>query len=150
LVHGTKDDSRHALLTLVDRLSGFGIVWKITTLHPRSVAHIVEIALRGMPVHTITFDNGFEFAHHKTMEKLLKCRVFFTDTHSPEQRGSNENFNGLLREYFPKGVSLAHVTQLQATLAATELNRRPRKRLGYDTPRHVFASMAGMSEYLVR
>jgi IS30 family transposase len=150
LVHGTRDDSRHALLTLVDRASGFGIIWKIRTLYPHMIAHIVEIALRDLPVRTITFDNGFEFGHHKTIEKLLKCQVYFTDVNSPQQRGSNENFNGLVREFFPKGTSLAHVTQNQATHVATVLNRRPRKRLGYECPRAVFAAMSGLSPYLTR
>jgi IS30 family transposase len=150
LVHGTKDDSRHALLTLNDRASGFVIIRKITTLNAFMVAHLIEIALRGLPVHTITFDNGFEFGQHQTLEKLLKCEVYFTDTHSPEQRGSNENLNGLIREFFPMGVSLAHVTQLHATLAAVDLNRRPRKRFGYECPRSVFAQMTGTSIYIVR
>jgi IS30 family transposase len=150
LVHGTKDDSRHALLTLNDRASGFGVIWKIRTLSPFFVARIVEYALRGLPVHTITFDNGFEFGQHKTIEKLLKCRVYFTDVNSPQQRGSNENFNGLIREFFPKGTSLAHVTQEDATRVATKLNRRPRKRLGYECPRNVFAAMSGVSPYIVR
>lgn len=122
LVHGNKDDSRHALLTLVDRTSGFGVIWKIRSLYPHFVAGVVELALRGLPVRTITFDNGFEFGHHKTIEKLLKCQVYFTDVNSPQQRGTNENFNGLVREFFPKGVSLAHVTQADATRVATMVN----------------------------
>jgi IS30 family transposase len=150
LVHGCKDDSRHALLTLVDRASGFAVVWKIQTLNPFLVAHHVNNALRGFPVHTITFDNGFEFGQHKTIERLLKCKVYFTDTHSPHQRGANENFNGLLREFFPKGESLAHVTQTRATEVATLLNRRPRKRLGYECPRNVLAAMRGLSPYVTR
>ena len=111
LVHGTKDDSRHALLTLNDRASGLVVIWKINTLYPRSVAHIIEIALRRLPVHTITFDNGIEFGHYKTIEKLLKCKVYFTDVNSPQQRGSNENLNGLIREFFPKGESLGERLQ---------------------------------------
>ncbi len=150
LVHGCKDDSRHALLTLVDRASGFAIIWKVQTLYPHLVAHHVEIALRRFPVHTITFDNGFEFGHHRTIEKLVKCKVYFTDTHSPEQRGSNENFNGLLREFFPKGKSLAHVTQQHASHVAAILNRRPRKRFGYESPRNVFAAMTGLKPYVSR
>lgn len=150
LVHGCKDDSRHALLTLVDRASGFAVVWKVQTLQPHLMAHHIKIALKGFPVHTITFDNGFEFGHHRSIEKLLKCKVYFTDSHSPEQRGSNENFNGLLREFFPKGKSMAHVTQNQATHVAAILNRRPRKRFGYDSPRSVFAAMTGSNPYLTR
>ena len=117
-MHGTMDDSRHALLTLNDRASGLVIIKKIQTLYPHTVAHIVEIALRGLPVHTITFDNGIEFGHHQTMEKLLKCKVYFTDINSPQQRGSNENLNGLLREIFPEGQVARTVTQLQASLVA--------------------------------
>ena len=151
LVHGSKDDSRHALLTLVDRASGFGIIWKITSLYPEYVAQVVILALKGLPVRTITFDNGFEFGHHKTMEKMLKCEVYFTDTNSPEQRGSNENFNGLLRRpYFPKGQSLRHVTQDRCREVAAILNGRPRKRLGYECPRTVFARMSRLKPYIVR
>jgi hypothetical protein len=65
----------------------------------------LAIALRRLPVHTITFDNGIEFGHHKAIEKLLKCKVYFTDVNSPQQRGSNENLNGLIGEFFPKGES---------------------------------------------
>lgn len=150
LVHGTQNDSRHCLLTINDRASGFCIIWKITTLHPKAVAHIMAIALRGLPVRTITCDNGVEFARHKTIERLLKCHVYFTDTHSPQQRGSNENLNGLIRQYFPKGKSLAHVTQVDATRVATIRNRRPRKRYGYLCPRDVFAAMCARSPYSVR
>jgi len=151
LVHGCRDDSRHALLTLVDRASRFGIVWKITSLYPVYVAQIVILALKGLPVHTITFDNGFEFGHHKTMERRLNCKVYFTDTNSPEQRGANENFNGLLRRpYFPKGASLRHVTQARCSEVAAILNSRPRKCLGYESPRTVFARLSGLNPFLLR
>lgn len=151
LVHGSKDDSRHALLTLVDRVTGFGIVWKVTSLYPEYIAQVVALALKGLPVHTITFDNGFEFGHHKTMERKLACKVYFTDTNSPEQRGANENFNGLLRKpFFPKGKSLRHVNQDRCREVAAILNGRPRKRLGYESPRAVFARMAGLNPYFVR
>ena len=150
LVHGTRDDSRHSLLTINERTSGFVIIRKLTTLNPLVVAYRFAEALKDLPVHTITCDNGFEFAQHKRVEKLLGCQVYFTDTHSPQQRGSNENLNGLLREFFPKGTSMAHVSQYDATVAATTLNRRPRKRLGYDCPRNIFAQLTGASHYLVR
>jgi IS30 family transposase len=146
LVHGTQDDSRHCLLTINDRLSGEVIIRKIQTLKPAVVAQHFKIALKGLPVHTITVDNGFEFGHHKTIEKLLKCKVYFTDPNSPQQRGANENMNGLIRQYFPKGKSLKHVTQLEASLVALDLNRRPRKRLGFHTPARVFAALAKIPE----
>jgi transposase, IS30 family len=146
LVHGTQDDSRHCLLTINDRATSYVVIWKIQTLVPASVAQILAIALRGLPVHTITVDNGFEFGHHQTVEKLLKCKVYFTDTHSHQQRGANENINGLIREYCPKGKSLRHVTQLDASLIALSLNRRPRKRLSFHTPARVFAMLSGIPE----
>jgi IS30 family transposase len=150
LVHGARDDSRHSLLTINERATGFVIIRKLTTLNPVVVAYTFADALRDLPVHTITCDNGFEFAQHKQIERLLKCQVYFTDTHSPQQRGSNENLNGLLREFFPKGTSMAHVSQYDATKAATMLNRRPRKRLAFDCPRNVFAERTGLSYFLVR
>jgi IS30 family transposase len=146
LVHGTKDDSRHCLLTINDRMTNDVIIRKIQTLKPAIVARHFEIALRGLPVHTITVDNGIEFGHHKTIEKLLKCKVYFTDPNSPQQRGANENINGLIRQYFPKGKSLKHVTQLEASLVALDLNRRPRKRLNFHTPARVFAKYSGIPE----
>lgn len=150
LVHGTQDDSRHAILTLVDRASGTNAFHKVQTLKPRAMAEIVRIALKNRPVHTITFDNGVEFAHHKTMEKKLRCKVYFTDPRSPQQRGSNENLNGLIRQYYPKGQSLRHVTQEQVQEVSDRLNSRPRKRLGFRTPREVFAELAGASKYTLR
>jgi IS30 family transposase len=150
LVHGTKDDSRHCLLTLNDRASGFCIIRKVTTLHSHPMAYIIADALKGLPVRTITCDNGKEFGYHKLIEKMLKCHVYFTDPNSPQQRGSNENLNGLIREFFPKRKSLAHVRQTDAMQVATLLNRRPRKRLGYECPRNVFAAMSGTSSFIVR
>ena len=98
-------------------------------------------------MHTITVDNGSEFARHQSIEKSLGCKVYFTDPNSPQQRGSNENLNGLIREFFPKGKSMINVTQVQASEAQNSLNMRRRKRLGYLTPRHVFAGMTQLNEY---
>jgi IS30 family transposase len=122
----------------------------LSAINPFSVAQIIVYALKRYPVHTITCDNGFEFGHHKTIERLLHCRVYFTDVNSPQQRGSNENLNGLVREFFSKGVSMVHVSQIDADIAATRLNRRPRKRLNYDCPREVFARLVAKSPYRVR
>lgn len=150
LVHGTQDDSRHCLLTLNDRATGFCIIRKLTALDSYFVANAIINALWGLPVLTITCDNGFEFGRHKRIERALKCKVYFTDVNSPQQRGSNENLNGLVRQFFPKGQSMAHVTQLQATDVATRLNGRPRKRFGYEAPRRLFAEKTGLSPYFVR
>lgn len=143
LVHGNKDDSRHCLLTLNERRTGFSVIYKIRSLDSHFVANVICFALKEFPVFTITCDNGFEFAWHRWIERTLRCRVYFTDTHSPQQRGANENLNGLIREYFPKGKSLAHVTQNDAVRVARLLNKRPRKRLNYDCPRNVLATLTG-------
>lgn len=150
LVHGTRDDSRQCILTIVERATGFGIGRKISAIDSTSIAYVLIRALDNLPVETLTCDNGFEFGRHKLIERKLKCRVYFTDPNSPQQRGSNENFNGLLRQYFPKGKSLKHVTQGQVMEAITRLNGRPRKRYGYEAPRRLFAAKAGVSPYFVR
>jgi len=150
LVHGTQDDSRHCLLTLNDRATGFCIVRKLTAIDSNTVARAIIGALQGLPVRTLTCDNGFEFGRHKGIERALKCKVYFTDVNSPQQRGSNENLNGLLRQFFPKGKSLVHVTQDDATQAATRLNGRPRKRFEYRAPRHLFSEKTGRPALFVR
>jgi IS30 family transposase len=150
LVHGTQDDSRHCILTLNDRATGFGIGRKITALNSESVAYVIVDALRGVPVETITCDNGSEFGRHQLIEKKLRCKVYFTDPNSPQQRGSNENLNGLLRQYFPKSRSMINVTQAQVTEIMTRLNGRPRKRYDYEAPRQLFAQKTGLSPYFTR
>jgi transposase, IS30 family len=150
LVHGTQDDSRECILTLNERATGFAIGRKISAIDSTSVASKIIAALDDLPVETLTCDNGFEFGRHKKIERTLKCKVYFTDPNSPQQRGSNENFNGLLRQYFPKGKSLKHVTQAQVDEAITRLNGRPRKRFGYEAPRRLFAEKTGRSPYFVR
>jgi IS30 family transposase len=150
LVHGTQDDSHHSLLTLNDRATGFCIVIKLSSLNSNACATAIIRALEGLPVKTITCDNRWEFGRHQRIEHVLGCRVYFTDVNSPQQRGSNENLNGLLRQFFPKGRSMKHVTQLQATEAARHLNGRPRKRYGYQSPRLLFATMTGKSRLFSR
>jgi len=150
LVHGSQDDSNHCILSLVDRATGFCILRKLTSLASEVCAAVIIRALEGLPAKTITCDNGWEFGRHQRIERSLGCRVYFTDVHSPQQRGSNENLNGLLRQYFPKGKSLKHVTQVQLNEIARRLNGRPRKRFGYASPRELFASMTGKSRLFSR
>jgi IS30 family transposase len=145
LVHGTQDDSQHCILTLNDRATGLCTLKKLTSLNSDACASVMIRALEKLPVKTITCDNGWEFGRHKRIEKALGCRVYFTDVNSPQQRGSNENLNGLLRQFFPKGRSLRHVTQAQLTEVARKLNGRPRKRYEYQSPRQLFAAMTGGS-----
>ncbi|WP_201774020.1 IS30 family transposase [Pseudoxanthomonas suwonensis] len=134
-VIGTVDE-RDCLLTLVERSSGIALVAK---LPHRTVTAVNRATLKlirdsGMPFKTITWDNGTEFHGYKALEDATGVRCYFAYPHRPWQRGSNENFNGLLRQYFPKRRSLARLRQHHCDLIAHKLNSRPRKRHGYKTP----------------
>jgi len=94
---------------------------------------------RPRPVRTITADNGTEFHGYRTLEQQRPVRFFFATPHHSWERGSNENLNGLLRQYLPKGVSMAGLTQHECNRLARQLNRRPRKRLNYQTPEECYA-----------
>jgi IS30 family transposase len=87
---------------------------------------------------SMTYDRGSEMADHALMSAELDLAIYFADPHSPWQRGSNENTNGLLRQYFPKGTDLSVHTQKYLNEVAWLLNTRPRKRHGYRTPQELF------------
>jgi transposase, IS30 family len=86
------------------------------------------------PVHTITSDNGTEFHGYAALEAQTEARFYFATPHHAWERGTNENTNGLVRQYVPKRQSMAHLTQHDCPAMARKLNHRPRKRLGYRTP----------------
>lgn len=88
---------------------------------------------------TMTDDRGREMAAHQQLTQLTGMKVYFCDPYSPWQRGSNENTNGLLRQYFPKGTDLSGFTQAQLDAVADELNGRPRQTLGWRKPIEVYA-----------
>ena len=93
---------------------------------------------------TLTVDNGKEFAEFKKIENKTGLDVYFSDPYSPWQRGTNENTNGLLRQYLPKGCDLSLVSDEQLALVVKKLNNRPRKCLNYQTPHEVFfGSLSG-------
>jgi len=87
-----------------------------------------------LPVRTLTLDNGTEFHGYRDVEAATGAQVFFARPHHPWQRGSNENTNGLLRQYWPKRTSMAHLSQRQCEQIAHKINTRPRKRHGYLSP----------------
>jgi transposase, IS30 family len=134
-------DLRHGILSLVERKSGVAIIKKLSS---RTVSRVNAAALSALDAHrgrfkTITFDNGTEFHGYKTLEQhypKLKC-YFATPYHSWE-RGSNENLNGLIRQYLPKRTSMKSLTQDRCNFIAMRLNTRPRKRHGYRTPLEVY------------
>ena len=89
-------------------------------------------------MHTITADNGTEFHDYATIERRTGTQFYFATPHHAWERGTNENTNGLLRQYLPKGHSMAHLTQAACDRLAHKLNRRPRMRFGYRTPEECY------------
>lgn len=125
------------ILTHVDKVSGYLIASLVHHGADAVHAHTVR-GMKNRPCHTITYDNGSEFALHAMIEQDTGAQVYFADVASPHQRGTNENTNGLVRDYFPKGTSFATITNNDVQRVVRALNDRPRKRLGYLTPREVF------------
>ena len=114
----------------------------------RHTAEVVRDALVAalMPLpaqlrRSLTWDQGWEMRAHARIAVAADCEIYFCDPHSPWQRGSNENTNGLLRQYFPKGTSLARYSPGQLAAVADELNGRPRKTLGWKTPAEALAEI---------
>lgn len=136
-VHGK---GKACVLTLVERKSGLIRIAKL----PRATAeHATQGTFRLLlgephPVHSITTDNGSEFHGFKDIERLLDTKVYFATPHHAWERGTNENTNGLLRQYLPKGSCLAQLTQEECDLLAAKLNHRPRKPLGFRTPHEIY------------
>lgn len=124
------------VLTLVERKTGFLL---LGPLRQRTAAAVTrraaQLIRRGRcPVRTITVDNGTEFHDYADIERRTTTRFYFATPHHSWERGTTENTNGLLRQYLPKGASMAHLTQAKCNRIAGHLNRCPRKRLGYRTP----------------
>ena len=113
---------------------------KDTTSVVRALTRQVQTLPRGL-MASLTWDRGKELAAHKRFTVATKVQVYFCDPQSPWQRGSNENTNGLLRQYFPKGADLSAYSQGDLNRVARRLNQRPRKTLGYQTPADKLASI---------
>jgi IS30 family transposase len=129
-----------AIVTIVDRKSMYLKLSIPCGKKSEIVANEILRLLRPFKkkVHTITTDNGLEFAQHKKVSKSLKCDYYFCDPYSSWQRGLNENINGLIRQYIPKGSSFENITKKQIRQIENRLNHRPRKSLGWKTPYEVF------------
>jgi IS30 family transposase len=134
---------KHCLFTMVERKTGFVAIGKLErrTTEALNKRAIALIRSQGKSVHTMTADNGTEFHGYKKIEKATGVEFFFTNPHHSWERGTNENTNGLIRQYLPKGKSMAHVTQRLCNMIADKLNDRPRKRLGFMTPRECYEKL---------
>jgi transposase, IS30 family len=130
----------HCLLTLVERKSGYTIIRKLKARTKAEVtaALMAVIARRPWAFKTITFDNGTEFHDYRLLEARFRVRCYFATPYHSWERGSNENLNGLIRQYLPKQTCLKRITQAQCHNIANALNARPRKRHQYKTPRKVY------------
>lgn len=131
-----------ALATCIERKSRFLIAAKVEDKTTASFNAAITAGMLVIPEvlrKTLTVDNGSEMANFKELEADTGLEAYFCDPHSPWQRGSNENCNGLLRQYFPRGISFRSVTEEVVKRAVDRLNNRPRKCLRYQTPAEVFA-----------
>lgn len=125
------------IATLVERRSRFVMLVRLPGKDTQSVVQALTRRVRTLQaglMSSLTWDRGMELAAHKRFSVATDVQVYFCDPQSPWQRGSNENTNGLLRQYFPDGTDLSTFTQAQLNSIARRLNMRPRKTLGYDTP----------------
>lgn len=132
---------RGALVTLVDRLSLKTLIAKVERKQSSLVASATIKLLRpykDSATHTITADNGKEFAGHELISQKLGSDFYFAHPYSSWERGTNENTNGLIRQYFPKQSSFEQITGKDLAFVMNRLNNRPRKCLGYRTPNQVF------------
>lgn len=131
---------RGALVTLAERKSRYVLAAQVSSKVAVGVAAAITRLLRPhkRKCHTVTFDNGKEFADHEEIAAALKTDIYFAHPYCSWERGLNENSNGLLRQYFPKWMELTEVTQEQVQWAVDRLNHRPRKVLGFRTPFEVF------------
>jgi len=130
----------HVLVTMVERKSRYTLIRKATRKGANEVGFELFSALREHPdkVLTLTADNGKEFAHHQLLADLLNCSVYFAHPYHSWERGLNENTNGLIRQYFPKKMSLNNVSDQEIQRVQDILNSRPRKCLGFKTPNDIF------------
>jgi IS30 family transposase len=133
-------EHKGALLSLVERKTKFTLIRKLSTKRADLVAEATTYLLNPYEekVYTITADNGQEFAHHEYIREQLHTTVYFAHPYHAWERGLCENTNGLIRQYFPKGLRFELITDNQVQMVMNRLNNRPRKTLGYKTPNEVF------------
>ena len=144
LLIGKAGKSRIA--TLVERSTRFVMLAALEDQTAAHVARVLAERIQALPVElrrSLTWDQGRELAEHTAFSIKTGVPVYFCDPHSPWQRGSNENTNGLLRQYLPKGTNLAAHTQSELDRIADELNRRPRKTLDWATPAEKMLELLG-------
>ena len=134
LLSGSKNSH---IVTLVERHSRFTSLIKVPNKETATVVAALTRQIRKLPAalrRSLTWDRGHEMAKHKAFSVATNVNVYFCDPHSPWQRGTNENTNRLLRQYFPRGTDLSRYSQSDLDEVALRLNQRPRETLGFKTP----------------
>jgi len=136
------------LVTHVERKSRYVRLGKLSDKRAETLSRVSRRVLGDLPAklrRTLTVDNGKEFAGFKTMQNQLQVKVYFAHRHAPWERGVNENTNGLIREFFPKGSDFGQISGAQLAAAQRMLNNRPRKCLNYRTPAEVLSRLPGVA-----
>ena len=136
------------IATLVERQTRYVMLVKVASKDTETVINALIKNARKLPQElykSLTWDRGKEMAGHKRFTLATDIRVYFCDPQSPWQRGSNENTNGLLRQYFPKGIDISGYSQVQLNAVARRLNERPRMTLNYETPAERFSQLVALT-----
>jgi IS30 family transposase len=134
--------------TLVERQTRYVMLVKVASHDTATVVKALIKNARKLPQElykSLTWDRGHEMAGHKRFTLATDIQVYFCDPRSPWQRGSNENTNGLLRQYLPKGIDISSYSQAKLNAVARQLNERPRKTLGYQTPAEMFSQSVALT-----
>lgn len=138
---GHKRKSKHCFVTFAERKSRYYMAILIENRKSENVTPAIINYLSSLPkdlVKTLTFDRGKEFSGYEEIEEALCCKTYFCEAYCAWQKGTNENTNGLLREFYPKGMDLSTVDEKELASNIDLMNNRPRKCLGYETPNEVF------------
>ncbi|HKN44870.1 MAG TPA: IS30 family transposase, partial [Propionibacteriaceae bacterium] len=136
------------IATLVERQTRYVMLVKVASNDTATVVNALIKNARKLPQElykSLTWDRGHEMAGHKRFTLATDIQVYFCDPRSPWQRGSNENTNGLLRQYLPKGIDISSYSQAKLNAVARQLNERPRKTLGYQTPAEMFSQSVALT-----
>lgn len=122
------------LLSVYERRSRIGKLYKLPDKSSQQTSVSLVTVLTGLKVKTITYDNGLEFAKHDFVSRLLECESYFCKPYHSWEKGGVENYNGLVRQYFPKGSDFSGISEARLREVEAEINDRPRNILGYETP----------------
>jgi len=136
------------IATLVERQTRYVMLAKVASKDTETVVDALIKNARKLPQElykSLTWDRGSEMADHKRFTLATDVQVYFCDPRSPWQRGSNENTNGLLRQYLPKGIDISSYSQAKLNAMARQLNERPRKTLGFKTPAELFSQTVALT-----